>query len=199
MRPSNPATEPLGIAPISRCEVPRRGPGPAQVATRAALSIRKSATTGSDYQLRQDLLAIETGDPNALQARSLAGHDRDVALGNAKRLCEDGDQLVVRGAVDRRRRKLHEHGALAQARKSAASGARNDANLDFRNQIRNPKSENPKKSAIRNPKSEIPKIPSPPSALPPAGPREAAPRALPPRADGAAARARRATGHPDRG
>ena len=129
MRPSKPATDALGIGEISRCAEPRRGPGPAHVATRSALSIRKSASTLRLSQSGQRLLAIDAGDPHSLGARAFAGHDRDVALGDAKGFREEGNQLVVRGAVHGRRGEPDEEGAVAQAGESAAArpGPRNDS------------------------------------------------------------------------
>src|SRR5688500_9231963 len=116
MRPSKPATEPLGMAPISRCAVPRRGPGPAQVATRSALSIRKSACTC--HQSIHYLCAIHAGHTHTLRPRSFTADDDDVTLGKMEVSREEGDELVIRRAVDGR------GGEADQQRAAASAGQR---------------------------------------------------------------------------
>src|SRR5687768_18574297 len=87
MRPSNPATDPLGRALISRCAVPRFGAGPAQVATRSALSIRKSACTPG--QCIYYLVAIHAADADPLRSRVFAAHDADVSLEIGRASCRE--------------------------------------------------------------------------------------------------------------
>ena len=80
------------------------------------------------------LLAIDAGDPDAFGPRAFARHDRDVTLRNAEGVGEEGNELVVGGAVDRRRGELDEEGAVAQAGKSAAARARYHSNFQIHNQ-----------------------------------------------------------------
>ena len=82
-------------------------------------------------QFREGLLAIDAGDPDPLRARAFAGDDRDVAFGNAKGFGDERDELVVCGAVDRRRREPDKESAVAQPGESAAARASNDSKLQI--------------------------------------------------------------------
>ena len=108
--------------------------------------------------------------------------DRDVALGNAKGPGEEGDELVVGGAVDGRGGEPDEQGAVAQAGESAAAGARNDPDVEI----------------ARDPDRQIrPGVSA--FGVTSAGRGAGAGGRLPPAAAGGAGRARRASARPDRG
>ena len=55
---------------------------------------------------------------------------RDVAAGEAEGVREEGDEGVVRGAVDRRRREADENGAAPHAVDTGARRARDHADIE---------------------------------------------------------------------
>jgi hypothetical protein len=86
--------------------------------------------SGIGDQSGEHLRAIHARDPDPFRSRALAAHDRDVALGNLQAPGEEGDELVVGGAIDRRRGQPDEEGAVAQAGESAAARAGNDLDVE---------------------------------------------------------------------
>src|SRR3982750_1794052 len=78
---------------------------------------------------------VETGDANALVARSLAGHEHDVAARNIERGGEEGDQCLVGRTVDRRRREANENRATPRAVDARARRPRDDADVEISSRL----------------------------------------------------------------
>src|SRR5262245_15924674 len=108
------------IALISRCAEPRRGAGPANVATRLACSMTESAAMRKAsgllrVQCRINELLRHTVDTNTLLTASLASDDRDGAFGNVEGVGEHVDELGVGSAIHRRSVETYKEGFTAHA------------------------------------------------------------------------------------
>src|SRR5829696_1345656 len=90
---------------MSRCARPRRGAGPAQVATTLACSMRKSAGRMS---------RVDAGDAHPLRAAALAGDDGNRSLRDVERLRDHLDEFGIRRAVDRSGVEADEQRAVAR-------------------------------------------------------------------------------------
>ena len=74
-------------------------------------------------------IRIESVDLDALVSRAGAGDEGDVTAGKVERLSEEGDEGVVRGAIDRRRRQPDQNRPGALAVNARARGSGYDAKL----------------------------------------------------------------------
>ena len=77
---------------------------------------------------------IKAFDLDAFVPRRLARHDRDAAAGQTEGLGQEGDQGVVGGAVNRRRREADEDRVPAHAVNAGTRSARDDTDLKARGQ-----------------------------------------------------------------
>src|SRR5262245_32662822 len=102
-----------GFGRASAWRGPVRGAGPSQVRTSDALWMRKSAINAPKDSA--DLFGRHPGDRHALPPAALAADDVDGAAGKPERGGEEGDQLVVGGAFDRRGGEADEERAVALA------------------------------------------------------------------------------------
>src|SRR4051812_11191501 len=103
---------------LSACARPRRGAGPAHVATRAAPSMRKSAGC---------MGGVDAGDLHALLLRGGAADDGDAAPRHMEYVGEDVNQLSVGRTVDWRRREPDEQGIGARPGNAGSGSTRNDS------------------------------------------------------------------------
>ena len=72
---------------------------------------------------------IKTFDLDAFVPGRLARHDRDAAAGHTEGLGQEGDQGVVGGAVNRRRREADEDGVPPHPVNAGARSARDHTDL----------------------------------------------------------------------